>query len=344
MIEAIAEYIPYLSGKEKTVKQSTSTLNELVKMLGENFNMRFFDNDLVKHFWLDPKLEQTLTGAKNPKKASTIKREFSPILGFSRWATDKKYCPAPLTLTVKRGESEHYDYFKSDDLKIIFDKLVTEATQDWHIWIPAISLFTGGRIGEIAELKTEHFFNKAELEIMHLPGTKNDCAPRDVPIHNDLIDMGLLKHVENRRKLKKEYLFNISNESENGRGGTASKAFGYFKRAKCGITQKTKSHHSFRHTIIDHLKQHESNPEIRRQFMGHAQSKDVHDTVYGRQGFALAALKREVNDKIDWQKYCNWTPNLEALGKAAAELTGANKAKETRPTITRRSPKKLSQT
>lgn len=56
------------------------------------------------------------------------------------------------------------------------------------------------------------------------------------------------------------------------------------------------------------------------QYTGHSKGGGVKGQVYGRRLLNLNVLKSEVTDKIDWQKYCGWAPNLALLKKAANGL------------------------
>ena len=89
-------------------------------------------------------------------------------------------------------------------------------------------------------------------------------------------------------------LFDITYSEQNGYGAVPSKWFGPFLRS-IGIDNKNKVFHSFRHTIVDHLKQQQSNLEVRKHSVG----RDTHESTYGRQAFGLSVLQEEVIEKMD---------------------------------------------
>lgn len=154
-------------------------------------------------------------------------------------------------------------------------------------------------------MQVSHFFEKAGISAMHLPGTKTDSAARDVPIHDDLVTLGLLDYVEARRKAGKSALFDLVVSAQNGPGAAISKWFGRHLEAR-GVSGR-KAFHSFRHTMVDHLRQHGAPLEARMQFMGHAAGGGVHNEVYGRAALGLPMIARDVVNKIDWQSYCGWS-------------------------------------
>lgn len=306
--DAIDEYKPFL-GKtklaEKSKSMAISTLNGLLNLLGADFDVALINDDLIQEKWVSKRLSEVAD--------TTVKRDLSFIRKFVEWAADSKrmYCSTPLTLTID-AESEPWEYFDADDLKLIFDAIPNKAKNAWHFWIPLIGLYTGARISEPAAMRVEHVFKKAEMDVMFLPGTKTDASPRDVPIHSDLISIGFLDYALYRKSLGKEMLFDITYSKQNGYGAAPSKWFGDFKR-EVGITHELKVFHSFRHTITDHLNQHGAQFEANCQYTGHSKGGGVKGQVYGRRLLNLSVLKSEVVDKINWKKYCSWSPDLVSL-------------------------------
>lgn len=311
--DAITEYRPFLDKSkqaDKSKKMAISTVNDLSAKLGADFDMSKLDDNVIETVWLAARLGEV---AK-----TTAKRDLSFIRAFVAWASDKKrmYCPAPLTLSLD-AKGGHRGYFKANDLKIIFETLPAKADKPYKFWLPIIGLYTGARIGEIAAIRTDGIYRKAGIDAFFLPGTKTDSSPRHIPIHPDLISLGLLEYVASRVKQGHEHLFDITWSAANGPGGEASKWFGRFIR-DAGIADKTKVFHSFRPTIVDHLRQHGAPFEPRCQYLGHDAGGGVHNKTYGREPFGLQVLQSEVVDKIDWLKYMGWSPDLAAL-KAKAD-------------------------
>ena len=48
------------------------------------------------------------------------------------------------------------------------------------------------------------------------------------------------------------------------------------------------------------------------QYVGHSQGGSAH-AMYGREPLGLPALKERVVDRIDWQKYCGWSLDFDAI-------------------------------
>lgn len=312
---ALAEYLPFLHKSDtafKTQRMAESVLADLVKKLGATFDMSKINDEVIETKWLEKRLKDV---AK-----TTAKRDLTFIRGFVTWAADRKrkYTPAALTLTVE-AKGENWSYLSAADLKLIFDNLPLLARQPWQLFIPIIALYTGARIAEIATLQTADFIEKNGIQAMRLRGTKTDASDRTIPIHAHLIELGLLELVTARLKKGKINIFDIAHHNQNGAGATASKWYTKYKNA-IGMKDKLKVFHSFRPTIVDHLKQAGSGFEARCQYLGHDSGGGVHNKVYGRNELNLTIIRSEVVDKIDWQKYCGWQPDLALLKDKAKSL------------------------
>ena len=289
-----------------------STLNGLINKLGANFDMSKISDDAIEIKWLEPRISEV---AK-----TTAKRDLSFVRSFIFWAADRKrkYTPHPLTLSLT-ATGENWAYFTKSDLNLIFDDLHNFAENSWQLWIPLIGLYTGARISEISSLKIEFFSVKNGINSILFDGTKMDASKRTIPIHPDLIKLGILDFVKSRPR-GATWLFDIDHHNQNGAGATVSKWLTKYKR-KVGLSHKLKVFHSFRPTIVDHLKQAGSGFEARCQYVGHDAGGGVHNKVYGRNELSLTLIKSEVVDKIDWLKYCDFELDFEAIQAKAKEFT-----------------------
>lgn len=312
---AITEYTVYI-GKTNTVEKSQrmalSAINNLEKLLGSDFNMDDLTDEVIEERWMQQRLEEV---AK-----TTVKRDLSFIRSFISWGTvrKRKYCPSKLTLTLD-AKGENWAYLTKPDLVNIFSKLHSHAVKPYQLWAPILGLYTGARISELAGLKVSSIYEKSGINAMHLSGTKTDASDRHVPIHADLIKLGFLELVESRRLKNKDQLFDIS-RIEGGK--LVSKWYTSYKK-KIGLTDKYKVFHSFRPTLVDHLKQAGCDFEARCQYIGHDSGGGVHNKIYGRNELSLKLIQEAVVDKIDWKAYCDFSLDFETLKAAGEALTRA---------------------
>lgn len=335
--DAMAAYIPHMytlkTMSDKTKGEAEVALNKVVRFMGANYNMWEFTNNRVRSDWMfKRKLEKSnrnlvvndevfmVNGkpVKDEVSWSTVEKELSWVRGFSQWAAeeDREYCESVLTMTIPEGEgvNKSYEKFSQIELKTIFDALPSAAVEPWQFWIPLIGLYTGARVGEPAALLVKHFERESKLDIMFLPGTKTDCSPRHIPIHPDLIELGLLDFVAKRKLDGFSRLFDCPISESNGAGAMPSKWFGSFLDT-VKITSKTKVFHSFRHTLIALLKSRGSDLEARCQYVGHGSIGSAVHRSYGGDdsGLGMPLIKMRVVDFIDWDAYYEWSPDIAKL-------------------------------
>jgi integrase len=215
---------------------------------------------------------------------------------------------------VKEKSSEVYT---DADLKAIFTHpafLREKASSPARYWLPWILLYTGARRSEIDQLDLSDirqddtgvwFF---DLRFNEEKGTrlKNESSIRRVPVHSQLIALGLLDYVASLRKGKETTLFKkiALDGSKRGKGrSTVGDAVGkWFARmiqARAKVTGK-KTLHSFRHTVITRLTAAGVPQDMREMLVGHA-SESVHGQVYTHRDAIPLALLKEHLDKLQYK-------------------------------------------
>lgn len=185
--------------------------------------------------------------------------------------------------------------FDADDLGRLFsnelfaDKVLPAIANAGGIaayWLPLIAVYSGARVGEIGQLVKENircpsgakriaYFMFNNEDGRH---TKNRFSNREVPIHPELIRLGLLDYVA--RLPKGARLFPLLKPNKYGDlTGGFSKWFGKFLRKEIGIADKRKVFHSFRHTFISACKASRMPLSVRYAIVGHSEG-----TVDGNYG------------------------------------------------------------
>lgn len=98
---------------------------------------------------------------------------------------------------------------------------------------------------------------------------KTQNANRLVPIHDKLIELGLLRYLDTLRVAGEERLFPELSQRREGFAHAASNWFQRYKK-RCGIDGKhTKVFHSFRHTFISALFDHDVPEHAVAKIVGH---------------------------------------------------------------------------
>ncbi len=126
---------------------------------------------------------------------------------------------------------------------------------------------------------------------------KNQNSQRFIPVHSELLAIGLVVHAEKTRASDHERLWPEFRRNTHGSySASYSKWFGQYKNV-IGITNSKKTFHSFRHTFIDQLKQLDVPDGKIQELVGHAN----HSITTGRYGkpYRPVALK-EIIEVLDY--------------------------------------------
>ena len=162
-------------------------------------------------------------------------------------------------------------------------------------WLPLIGLYSGARLEEIAQLRpadvVEHPGLGCYLNITDEGdgSVKTANARRRVPVHPELMRIGLLAYVEDIRKRKLPFLFpDLVVDVKGVRSGNWSKWFGRFKKGIVGLDDSRKVFHSFRHSFVDACRDCGVLPEVRDALVGHANSSTA--ALYGEGSYPIGPL------------------------------------------------------
>jgi integrase len=321
--DAVAEYETSLLqdlNKKKFDKKSfnmrVKSLNDLIDLLGADFDVSQINTIVIEDLYIEPRLEVVAR--------ATIKRELSTIFAFIDYCANERRMYIKTAFKVPfLADNVSYESFTKRELVSLFSKMPDIAVEPFKFWIPVIGLFTGARVGEIAGMTVGGIYKQGELDCYFLPGTKTDAAPRHLPIHSTILSLGFLDYVKMRADAGFEMLFDLPKSEQNGWGAKPSKFFTKFKR-DAGIDSPLKVFHSFRHTLVDVLKQSLVNEEARKEYVGHSTGEDVHQTIYSKNPLRMQTIYSEVVTKIDFNTYFQYEDgfelNLPALKSCADRL------------------------
>ncbi len=126
---------------------------------------------------------------------------------------------------------------------------------------------------------------------------KNQNSQRLIPIHSELLAIGLVDHGEKTNASGHERLWPEFRRCKHGSySASYSKWFGQYKNL-IGLTDSKKTFHSFRHTFIDQLKQIDVPDGKIQELVGHAN----HSITTGRYGkpYRPTTLK-EIIEALDY--------------------------------------------
>ncbi|UQZ88008.1 hypothetical protein C4J81_01755 [Deltaproteobacteria bacterium Smac51] len=301
------------------MRKFRDTIRKLPPNRGRSAKYR--DKTIAELLAMNIPQEETL----NVKTVNVITSE---LASFFEWCIREGILSAnPATgLQIKddRQAIELRDAFTMDDLRLIFShKKFTQGKFKFpaYFWIPLIGLFTGMRLEEISQLqcsdiiqindlwiidvndkgKDEHGFNKS---------LKTGNARRLIPIHDELVKLGLLKYHEQIQARGHIRLFpELTKTNQAGKYGKQPGK--QFKAVVVDVLKDAdkKSFHSLRHTFADFYKQRGWQTDIFRQLYAH-DIPELASKQYGSK-FPPDLLYKEIISKLDYNlDLSNLTPIL----------------------------------
>ena len=251
--------------EEARVLKSTNTLGEK-KVLFAEFSEYFSDlylNDITKlkisDNWRSAEFKrpnkkhegETLSIARLEKRRGYLSKFFD-------WAISRGsyFHPNPMgqrmgTKKEIRAKQQSYAEFTAEDLDQLFHANYAQYMKqpDWY-WVPLMALFSGARLGEIASLKLAHLQIVEGVHVFDIMSGKTQTSLRRVPIHSQLLKLGLWDYVEKLKAMGFDRLF--PNRPELHPEKMAALQWAKWIE-KCGIEDKRKTFHSFRSTVITQL-------------------------------------------------------------------------------------------
>lgn len=214
---------------------------------------------------------------------NTVNKYLNRISSLFDWARNQQYVafnPFP-GLSVKKNKRAHEerDEFAPEDLAALFGSPIFtrgEFRQPYYYWLPLIALYTGARLEEICQLHLADIRQEGQVWILDInedneKAVKTSASKRLVPVHPELERLGLLEYVQRLNKKGETRLFPELKLQRDGYSQAAQKWFNARYRHSCGISHRRKSFHSFRHTFINFLKQHNQDGKKIAALAGHAE-------------------------------------------------------------------------
>lgn len=153
-----------------------------------------------------------------------------------------------------------------------------DASEPLLYWAPLLALFHGLRLAEVAGLLLRDVAEEAGTPMLHVregPRTlKSKAARRDLPVHPELVRLGFLEFVRERREGAGAEAVLFEGQQPNGRGKWGRRLSERFSaRVKAsGVEGRKLTFHSLRHDFKDALREAEVAPDVAAYLMGHAEA------------------------------------------------------------------------
>ena len=223
----------------------------------------------------------------------TVNKHFSRMSALFEWAARNGYTDRNpfegMKLQIKKSAHEERQAFSDVDLGKLFSTDVHKINKWKHphyYWLPLLGLYTGARLNELCQMRVSDVKKDGEIwcfDINEKDGKqlKNASSSRLVPIHPDLIRLGILDYHQTLTLQGKTQFFPELKPARDGYGHAPGKWFNERFRFQCGITEKGKTFHSFRHTVANQLKQKSVDQTQASALLGHA-TESITYSRYGK--------------------------------------------------------------
>ena len=253
---------------------------------------------------------------------TSINKTLSICSSFMEWSKNDHYVKENLfggmMLKKDKHPREETEPFTNKEIRTLFEKknyffYTIEKRRYELYWVPLISLFSGLRLGEITSLYCDNIrkiegnhrerrwcFDIVEEPLRPDKRLKNRSSRRIVPIHDTLINLGLIEYLEIvKKKLKEQRLFFQLPHSESNYNKNVSTFWNRRYLPQLNLKSKRKTFHSIRHTCSNHLKQKGIPTDFIQELLGHTTGKITLER-YG-DGYNPSLLYTKCISKIIYQ-------------------------------------------
>ena len=301
------------------VRADAYAFRDMLRRLPANLSKRFPASMALADVVVDA--EKRLIPAMNRETQRFYLQKLSQLLDFAAdrgFIVENVAAKIKLPGKTKRREDGRFAYTRQQLTKMFnaplyrgcvndqngFAKVGQNVIRRSRFWLPLIALFSGMRMDEILQLTPDHimfddedglpyFYLSPDMKIKSLAGY------RHIPVHPELLRIGILEHVAEVRRSNSGRLFADVHQAKDETYSTVfSKRFATFLRS-LDIKERGKKQdfHSFRHNWRDGCRQPGANADLVDELGGWSRGNKT-GTSYGNG--AKASQLRPIADGVNY--------------------------------------------
>jgi len=244
----------------QTITEKRNVFDDMLGQFGNTIQLNSVTRPLISQVWKDAELtrksrkntEQVLSLSRINKRFGYLKKFFSSAIDAGIYHGQNPCGTPPAKKSEASKTKVSWQPFTSSELTRLFSPAYVPFANkpDWY-WLPLMALFSGARLSELGNLEIKDFKIRDGVKIFEIEAGKTLSSRRIVPIHSQLLMLGLWDYVDFLKSQGAKRLF------EHRPAGNTTKSLGRMFGLwvdQCEIEEEEKVFHSFRSTVISLLR------------------------------------------------------------------------------------------
>lgn len=248
--------------------------------------------------------------------ARTMNEYLGTFTALFNWAernnfvTRNPFAGAKLRQPSRARSTKARQAFSAEEIRTILKQLPKFSQQNtgksYPYWASMLAVYTGARSNEIAQLNVQDFLKVDGIDCVSFDDKhgssdkqfKNEASKRTIPLHSQLLELGVLEFVKQQQAKGHTRLFPDLTKSRQGYNREFGRFFNNKFLPSIGLKKPTHVLHSLRHSFVTHLlNANVSNGKV-NALTGHADDS-VNEQDYN-QGYSIPVLKVEI-EKLKYE-------------------------------------------
>lgn len=317
------------SVKPEAVRLYKISINFLCKQLGEEYDITQFNRKKaieIKEAVCRIETNRKSADGNSELAVKTVNRYIVNYGAFFNWCYEHSKISQNelfknLKLKETKSSSNRHRPYTPEEVNKLWNYSFNRKNEaekirnDARLYIK-VGIFTAMRLNEIADLTTDNFKSENGIAYISLIGNdvKTESSERKIPLHKELINIGLLDLVQKRKEEKQHYIFpqlrkGKTSPGKNGWGEPVSKWLNERLLRNIGIDKakerengKLVDFHSLRTTFLSECKHLGFSRYLVTQFAGHLRQDDITFDLYGSEVSTKLSVMKEMIDRVDLRK------------------------------------------